>query len=77
MIKSDFTAYTGSSYLLPGNVNKALSGAADLSAGVEVAINKKISAWLDINNILDNKYQRWYGYQVYGTNILAGVLLKF
>jgi hypothetical protein len=77
MIKSDFTAYTGSSYLLPGNVNKALSGAADLSAGVEVAINKKISAWLDINNMLNNKYPRWYGYQVYGTNILAGVLLKF
>ena len=77
MIKSDFTAYTGSAYLLPGNINKTLSGAADLSAGVEVTINKKISAWLDINNIFNNKYQRWYGYEVYGTGVLAGVILKF
>lgn len=77
MIKSDFTAYTGSSYLLPGNINKTLSGAADLSAGVEVSINKNISAWMDINNVLNNKYQRWYGYEVYGTNLLLGVILKF
>ncbi len=77
MIKSDFTAYTGSSYLLPGNINKTLGGAADLSAGAEVSINKNISAWLDINNIFNNKYQRWYGYEVYGTNLLIGVLLKF
>jgi hypothetical protein len=77
MIKSDFTAYTGSAYLLPGNINQTLGGAADLSAGVEVTINKKISAWLDINNIFNNKYQRWYGYEVYGTGVLAGVILKF
>jgi hypothetical protein len=77
MIKSDFTAYTGASYLLPGNINKTLGGAADLSAGAEVSISKNISAWLDINNIFNNKYQRWYGYEVYGTNLLIGVLLKF
>ena len=37
----------------------------------------EISAWLDINNIFNNKYQRWYGYEVYGTGVLAGVILKF
>ena len=77
MIKSDFTTFTGGPYLLPNNVNKTLSGAADLSAGVEVAVNKKISAWFDINNIFNDKYQRWNNYEVYGLNILAGVILKF
>ncbi len=77
LIKSDFKTFTGGPYLLPGNINKTLSGAADLSAGVEVVINKKISGWLDFNNIFNDKYQRWYGYEVYGLNVLAGVVFKF
>jgi hypothetical protein len=77
MIKSDFKTFTGGPYLLSNNVNKSLSGAADFSAGVEVSINKKISAWFDINNILNDKYQRWNNYEVYGLNFLTGVILKF
>lgn len=77
MIKGDFKTFTGGPYLLPNNVNKTLSGAADLSAGVEIAVNKKISAWFDINNIFNDKYQRWNNYEVYGLNLLAGVILKF
>lgn len=77
LIKSDFKAFTGGPYLLANNVNKTLSGAADLSAGLEFAINKKISAWVDVNNIFNNKYQRWHNYEVYGLNVLGGVILKF
>jgi hypothetical protein len=77
MIKGDFKTFTGGPYLLPGNINKSLSGGADLSAGAEVTINKKISAWFDINNILNDKYQRWHNYEVYGFNFLAGVIVKF
>ncbi|MEO6548596.1 MAG: hypothetical protein ABIN94_11375 [Ferruginibacter sp.] len=77
MIKSDFKAFTGGPYLLKDNSHKTLSGAADLSAGVEFAINKKFSAWLDVNNIFNNKYERWHNYQVYGINVLGGVIVKF
>ena len=77
MLKGDFKTFTGGPYLLANNVNKNLSGAADLSGGIEVEITKKISAWFDINNILNDKYQRWYGYEVYGLNVLAGVIVKF
>jgi len=77
MLKSDFRAFTGGPYLLKGNVNKTLSGGADLSAGLEFAINKQFSAWMDINNILNNKYERWHNYQVYGLNVLGGVIYKF
>jgi len=77
MLKVDFLSFTGGPYLLPNNVNKTISGAADLSAGIEVEITKTISGWFDINNLFNNKYQRWHGYEVYGTNVLAGVLIKF
>ncbi|MEO7768987.1 MAG: hypothetical protein ABIS01_16270 [Ferruginibacter sp.] len=77
MIKSDFKTFTGGPYLLKDNIHKTLSGAADLSAGLEFAINKKFSAWLDINNIFNNQYERWHNYPVYGVNILGGVIVKF
>ena len=77
MLKTDFRTFTGNTYLSNNNVSKTLSGAADLSVGIEVGITKKISAWFDANNILNNKYQRWYGYEVYGLNVLAGVIFKF
>ena len=77
MIKSDFKAFTGGPYLLKNNARGTTAGAADLSAGLEFAINKKISAWLDINNIFNNRYERWHNYQVYGLNVLGGVILKF
>ncbi len=77
MVKSDFKAFTGGPYLLKNNVNETLSGAADLSAGLEFVINKKFSAWLDVNNIFNNKYERWHNYEVYGLNVLGGVIYKF
>ncbi|HMO61723.1 MAG TPA: hypothetical protein PKC39_09490 [Ferruginibacter sp.] len=77
LIKSDFMAFSGGPYLLKDGINKTLSGAADLSAGAEYSITPSISAWLDFNNIFNNKYQRWNNYQVYGLNVLGGVVVRF
>ena len=77
LIKSDLMTFSSTSYLLPGKVSRTLTGGFDLSAGVEVVITKKVSAWFDINNILNDKYQRWYMYEVYGLNALVGVIMKF
>ncbi len=77
VLKSDFRAFTGGPYVLRNNIQRTLSGAADLSAGVEFAINKQFSAWLDVNNIFNNQYERWNAYQVYGLNVLGGVIYKF
>lgn len=78
LLKADYMGFAGGPVLLPNNNTDAkLKGANDLSAGVELVITKKISAWLDLNNIFNNKYQRWLNYPVYGLNILGGVILKF
>lgn len=77
LIKSDFMAFSGGAFLLKDGSDIKLGGGTDLSAGLEFAINKKFSAWLDINNIFNNKYQRWNAYPVYGLNILAGAIIKF
>ena len=70
-------AFSGGPVLLSNNTDATLKGGNDLSAGIELVINKRFSAWLNLNNIFDNKYQRWLNYPVYGLNILGGVTFKF
>lgn len=77
LLKSDLMAFTGGPYLTQGNVTKTLSGGVDLSAGAEYSIAKRVSLWMDVNNILNDKYQRWNNYQVYGINVVGGLLVKF
>jgi hypothetical protein len=77
LLKGDFNGFSGAAFLMKDGTDVKLSGGTDLSAGLEFAINKKFSAWLDVNNIFNNKYQRWYNYPVYGLNILGGVIIKF
>lgn len=54
-----------------------LNPAADLSLGAEYLIIPRLSVFAQVNNVLNNKYQRWYNYQVYGFNIYGGLRLKF
>jgi hypothetical protein len=77
LFKADLDAFGGAPYLLKNNVSSTLPGGTDLSAGVEFLITKNWSAWLDLNNLLNEQYQRWYNYPVYGLNFLAGVRYKF
>jgi hypothetical protein len=77
LLKSDFKMFAGSPVLLKNNQDKNLAGGIDLSAGLEYRINNRFSAWLDLNNVFNNKYQRWNQYEVYGLHILGGVIVRF
>jgi outer membrane receptor protein involved in Fe transport len=54
-----------------------LNPATDVSLSAEYQIIPRLSAFMQVNNLLNNKYQRWYGYEVYGFNIYGGLRLKF
>ena len=77
LIKSDLYVFDGSNYLAKGNIGRPMNGGTDLSAGVEIKINKMFSVWGDANNILNSQYERWHNYKVYGANFLGGVLINF
>ncbi|WP_118950703.1 TonB-dependent receptor [Taibaiella helva] len=49
----------------------------DLSAGAEYNIIPRLSIFLQLNNILGTKYERWNQYQTYGFNIIGGLRFKF
>ncbi len=49
----------------------------DANLGFEYRYNKKLSAFLNVNNIAAQKYQYWNQYPVQSINILGGVTYSF
>lgn len=49
----------------------------DLSIQGEYQIIPRLSVFLQLNNVLNNQYNRYYQYDVYGFNIIGGLRLKF
>lgn len=56
---------------------KKLPAAADFSVGATYSVVKSAKFWLQLNNILDNRYQRWNQYEVFGRNVVAGFVYSF
>ena len=61
------------------NVNRweNLNALYDVSVGGEYWFVKKFGAFLEVNNILNNKRQRWVYYPTYGINFLVGITARF
>jgi len=56
---------------------KKLPAAADFSLGATFTVVKSAKFWLQLNNLLDNRYQRWNQYEVFGRNVVAGFVYSF
>lgn len=74
---SAYLLYIDGLYALSGGISRKLSPVVDLGGAAEYDINERIAAFAQVNNLLNNKYQRWYGYQAFGFNLFAGIRLKF
>lgn len=49
----------------------------DLSVAATYQITEKINLFADFNNLLNNRRERWIDYPTLGTNLFAGVQMKF
>ncbi|MFC0875159.1 hypothetical protein ACE01N_01125 [Saccharicrinis sp. FJH2] len=54
-----------------------LKAVYDLSLSGEYQYNNRLSASLNLNNILSSNYYYWNGYPSFGFNVLAGVKYRF
>ncbi len=59
------------------NAEDRLGGLVDLNFGANYKMTKRIGLFLNLNNVLNNKRERWKGYETYGFNVLGGVTAKF
>ncbi|MFT4204889.1 MAG: hypothetical protein QM610_13370 [Chitinophagaceae bacterium] len=77
LIKSDVNFWTGG-WSQDANYNPIkMKSVADWDAGVEWNIYKNWNVWLQCNNILNNKYQRWNQYRSLGTQVVGGIIYNF
>lgn len=61
---------------IPGKFT-TLNSLFDLSLAGEYWFAEKVGAFLELNNLLDNKRERWLYYRTYGINFLGGVTMRF
>lgn len=52
-------------------------GLFDLSFGGAYRFTENIGVFLDFNNVLNNRRERWLDYPMFGTNILGGITARF
>jgi outer membrane cobalamin receptor len=49
----------------------------DVNLGATYTFNRTLSAFAKLNNLLDSKYQQFYGYEVQGINFMFGGAVSF
>lgn len=49
----------------------------NLNMGANYAVKDWLSVFLRFNNLLNNKYEPWYGYEAQGFNVMAGAGFNF
>ena len=55
----------------------AVDGWLDLGVGAEYRFSRQFSAFLNLNNLLNNGYYLWYQYPVQSLNLMAGIGFSF
>lgn len=79
--KSELFLFDGAAYRVrtaPGKFDSRKGKAAvDLNAGLEFRITRNFNLWLQMNNLFNKRYQRWNQYEVFGFNILGGIIYTF
>ncbi|HEY0676742.1 MAG TPA: hypothetical protein VGD17_00600 [Chitinophagaceae bacterium] len=78
-LRSDLFAWSGAQYRgkKPDFDNYKGDAAFDWSAGLEFRITRQFNLWVQMNNIFNNRYERWNQYESYGFNILGGIVYSF
>ncbi len=64
-------------YLNREGISQTDGGLVDFSLGGGYNFMENVGMFLDINNLFNNKRQRWHDYPIYGLNVMLGVHAKF
>lgn len=77
LLKADAYFWDGAAYSTKTISSGKLDPAFDLNLGAEFSFLPQWKAWLQFNNVFNNKYERWKQYPVLGFNMLIGVVYSF
>ena len=69
--------YEGERYAKLGTMAMRMRPKVDINLGASYSTNSWFTAFVKINNLINNPYEMYYGYQVQGINALVGVAFSF
>lgn len=76
-LKADLYLWDGNAYRTKTMEEKKAAAAADINLGAEFTVMPRLNLWIQMNNVLNNTYQRWNQYSVLGFTVLGGVVYSF
>ncbi len=76
-LSADIYALSGSYYKTASGEAEKTKGAFDINLGGSYEVIKQFDIWLNVNNLLNNHYQRWNQYPSIGLNVIGGIMIKF
>ena len=62
---------------IDGQYYIGLGGIVDFNLGISYRYNKRVTAFLQLNNMLSQRYNAWYNYPVQPIQVMGGVSLRF
>ena len=74
---SELWTWTKPKYLAKNGDSFKGDNAFDLNGGAEFRITKNFNLWIQLNNLLNDEYQRWNQYQVFGFSFMGGLTYSF
>ncbi len=77
LVKADFFLENGVPYMAEDGTAQTLNALFDISVGAEYFFSKNIGAFIQLNNLANNRRQRWHRYPVVGLNALFGISARF
>ena len=54
-----------------------LGSIVDFNLGVSYRYNKRVTAFLELNNLASQRYNNWYNYPVQPIQVMGGVSFRF
>ncbi len=76
-IKGEVFVENGVPYMNDLGEADKLNGLFDISLGADYQLAKNFGIFFQLNNLANNKRQRWANYPTYGINILGGITARF
>ncbi len=77
LLRGDLFIENGVPFINAEGLADNLNGLFDISLGAEYFFTKNIGAFLQVNNLANNRRQRWQNYPTLGLNALVGVTARF
>ncbi len=76
-LKAELFIENGVPYINDAGETDNLNGLFDLSFGADYRLSDNFGIFFQLNNLANNKRQRWANYPTYGINILGGLTARF